>query len=282
MDIILSRRVPTVLFLSALLYAQTRPEKINQDLFAAIRENSADKVVALLKQGADPNTRDAQGLTPLQVIFEIKSRHRGFEIRHAPMYQNLPLLTALLDRGARVNVRAKDGTTPLHTAVNFEYAGSVKLLLEHGADVNARDNFGVTPLNVFAQVGSERTIGMETLQLLLDHRADVNARDAIGRTALMYAASRPYGREIIKQLLDKGAKVDIRDRFRGTALMYAARGGDPEHIKILLAHGAAVNVKDKQGKTALAYVREGQSKAPEQEADYKTIISLLKQAGAKE
>ena len=280
---ILFRRLCAFLFLSALLYVQTKQERTDQALFAAIRENSTDKVIALLKQGADPNARDAQGLTPLQVIFEIKPRLVGKEIWARPMPENLPLLTALLVRGAHVHVRAKYGRTPLFIAASFQYAQSVKLLLEHGADVNVRDNYGLTPLIGLAISGTPPLPKfMETLQVLLVHGADANAQDSNGREALMYLATRGGCAEIIQGLMDKGAKVDIRDRFGGTVLMDAGRCGHPEYVKILLAHSAAVNRKDKQGKSALAYAQEGLRKHSEDAAQYKAIIALLKQAGAKE
>ncbi|QGQ24265.1 hypothetical protein F1728_16925 [Gimesia benthica] len=91
--------------------------------------------LALLKAGADPNTKTGvyidgtDGITPL---------HRATK--------SPPVLKAMIKRGARLNVQDSEGETPLHWAVSEPNAESVKLLIEAGANLNIKDKRGFTAM----------------------------------------------------------------------------------------------------------------------------------------
>ena len=90
-----------------------------------------DKVKHLIQNGAEANTRDNNGWTPLHEVAQ--RAHIG-------------IAGLLLESGANPNVPGGDDNyTPLHDAVEAGHIEMVKLLIERGADKLARDSSGKTP-----------------------------------------------------------------------------------------------------------------------------------------
>lgn len=81
----------------------------------------------LLQNGANPNVRNNDGFTPLQLATQL-----GF----------LDGAEQLLERGALVNVADSQGETPLITAVHQRNVALVRLLLAQSADPDRNDNSG--------------------------------------------------------------------------------------------------------------------------------------------
>lgn len=129
----------------------------------------------LLDSGAEMETRDSDGATPLMLAASVGETG---------------IFKFLLERGAKMDVRDKRGATILIVAACGCALTTmnptdevVKILLNRGADVNAGDNEGTTPL-MNAAGGFE---GPQMLQLLLDHGANLRARNKQGETALTFA-----------------------------------------------------------------------------------------------
>src|SRR5258705_12653730 len=98
---------------------------------AAMRGDRAD-VVALIKQGADVNAPQGDGVTALHWA----ARHGDAE-----------LVTALVAAGANASAGTQfGGYTPLHIAAERGSAPIVKALISAGAAVDARTTTGATPL----------------------------------------------------------------------------------------------------------------------------------------
>ena len=88
-------------------------------------------ISVLIEAGANVNTRDRNGRTPL---------HDALDDFSAAAY--------LLSMGASVNIANNLGDTPLHIAVlSSSRAAVVSLLVGHGADPFAENNDGDTPLD---------------------------------------------------------------------------------------------------------------------------------------
>ena len=77
----------------------------------------------LIRQGADVNTMDAHGETPLLKACRMK---------------NGTFVKILLDSGADVNTRNNEWATPLWEAYHNKCLTSLKALIKYGADVNAQ------------------------------------------------------------------------------------------------------------------------------------------------
>ncbi|KAK9090498.1 hypothetical protein Sjap_023675 [Stephania japonica] len=82
----------------------------------------------LLEQGADIDSRDQDGFTPL---------HK------AVIGKKETVISHLLRKGANPNVKDKDGATPLHYAVQVGGFQTVKLLIKYKVDVNAADDIAI-------------------------------------------------------------------------------------------------------------------------------------------
>ena len=152
----------------------------------AARSGDAAAVKALLKQGADVNAAQGDGMTAL---------HWAASRGDAAMAQ------MLLSAGANIRATTRLGAiTPLHLASQAGHAPVVSALLAAGADANAATSTGATALMLAARGGST-----DTVMRLIENGADPNSKEAaFGQTALMIAAGLDRA-DVVKTLLARGA-----------------------------------------------------------------------------
>lgn len=206
----LMRGAVGALFLSALLYAAPKAPVAD----AAMRGNK-DEVRELLKQAADVNAAQGDGMTALH---------------WAAMKADADLVQTLLYAGANVRATTRIGAyTPLVLAAKDGNAGVMEPLLKAGADVGARTSNGTTPLMLAAASGVA-----DAVTVLLDHGADVNATEPVrGLTPAMFAAA--SNRAAALDLLAKhGADLkatskvtDLAALSRDEAALRAFTSGNP-------------------------------------------------------
>ena len=85
-----------------------------------------------LEEGAEVNTQDMNGWTPLMRVIE-----RG----------NVELASRLLEvEGIDINMQSNTGTSALHVAAAFNQFEITQLLLHHGARIDLEDAEGNTAL----------------------------------------------------------------------------------------------------------------------------------------
>ena len=159
----------------------------------AVMQKNAAVVRDLLKQGADVNAAQGDGMTPLH---------------WAALHGDVELSKMLLVAGANVRATTRiNGYTPLFLAAREGNAAVVAALLDADADAKALSVTGSTPLMLAAGAGNA-----EAVQRLLDAGADVDVKErARGQTALMFAAA--YNRaEVIKLLADRGANLAMTSK----------------------------------------------------------------------
>jgi len=179
----------------------------------------------LIAQGADVNTTDEDGDTPLHI-----TARKG----------KAELTELLLAKNAEVDARNKWATTPLHYARSKEV---VKLLLANGANVNAKNRWALTPLHC----ANNR---MDVVELLLARGADINAKTDANETLVEWASWE--GRPDVKEfLLAKGAQPTPRRENNWTVLHTAAKDGQTKLAQDLIAQGEDINAKNGRGETAL-------------------------------
>src|SRR4051812_5413979 len=156
----------------------------------AAMNGNRDAVRALLKDGADVNTTQADGMTALH---------------WAAQKGDVELAKVLLYASANLKATTRiGGYTPLLIASKNGDAAMIEALTQAGADANAATTNGTTPLMLASAAGKPAAV-----KALLDHGADVNAKEAVkGETALTFAAA--FGRaDVIRVLTAKGADVKI-------------------------------------------------------------------------
>jgi uncharacterized protein len=242
-------------------------------LMHAARDNAYDAAQALLTSKADPNLKDPNKMTAMQI---------------AIMNGHWDMVKLMLDNGADAN----DGSLGLAVDVKgLKYIRAatsrpdklnnmdvIRLLLERGAKVDTpleatvplKQNFTARvtgPADATPLMRAAKAPDVEVMKLLIEKGADAKIVVKDGTTPLMVAAgSGPRGGgmaaaadepdqkamiEAIKLCMDKGADINTVDTTGATALHGAAGKGVDDVVKFLVEHGAKMDVKDKRGRTPL-------------------------------
>jgi uncharacterized protein len=190
---------------------------------AAMRGDSAH-VRSLIKQGADVNAAQGDGMTALHWAAQ-----RG-DLGEARM---------LVVAGARLDATTRNGSyTPLHLAARWGKPALVKALVTAGANPNAvTSSGGATPLHFAASEGTA-----ESISALLDKGAAINARDsAFGQTPLMWAAAANRA-DAIRALASRGADLSATSRVDNVPRLDSLeRAATQTYIRRLAAVRAADN-----------------------------------------
>lgn len=179
----LIRGIIPALLLSAAAFAS------NALLADAAQNDDQQAVAALLRQKADVNAAQGDGMTALH---------------WAVVNGDAALVKTLLAAGANVKAATRDeGLTPLFLASSAGRAGIAEELLKAGADPESADALGTTALMAAARSGS-----VDTVKALLNHGAKINATESHGQTALIFAASQNRA-DAITFLVAHGADTRI-------------------------------------------------------------------------
>jgi uncharacterized protein len=213
-----------------------RPSRVVADpaltLEAAIRAGDAAAVARLLNAGADPNSRDVLGGTPLLT---------------ASWLGNASVVSLLLSHGADANaIHREAGASALEYAVLKGRADIVQSLLAAGADVEKKYRGGQTVLHLAAARTS-----VTVLDQLIAARGNLAATDDLGNTPLDDAVlhNRP---ECVRSLLDHGASLHYLHPADGRgALHEASVKGYAPIVNLLISRGADPALRDRSGQTPL-------------------------------
>lgn len=241
-------------------------------LHAAAEGGNPALLQRLLGHGANPNTRNAFGHTPLLVALT------GEHLAAATLLTQSGAAVTFLDaiamgdaERAALLVPPPPGTlldapvagqeTPLMGAIARGRADLVELLLSCGASPNAGTRLLGTPLDiaVFSDQpdlvrlllarGADprllRHVSPEELRTLLGESVEQEPLPAMQRlegsrldTDAVYAAA-VAGDDALRFLLLCGGDLDIEDENQDTALRRAARDGDAPAVQRLLTFGAS-------------------------------------------
>jgi ankyrin repeat protein len=197
-----------------------------------------DVVTSLLEAGADMESKDENGDSPLSKAserglieavtvlleaganMESKDKNGRSSLALASRHAHVDVVTSLLEAGADMESKDENGRSPLALASRHAHVDVVTSLLEAGADIRARDNSGLTALHTAAVHGHEAVVAV-----LVQAPADTNAHDNdYGSTALHFAAE--YGHAaVVAALVQAGVGVDGRNNAGDTARELAERSG---------------------------------------------------------
>ncbi|XP_023314792.1 ankyrin-1-like isoform X2 [Trichogramma pretiosum] len=173
----------------------------NTPLHLAIKCNTDKKVSELLLQtGADPNSANEKGLTPLHIICKWKGANL------LTMFFNI---NKKLDRTVQVDAQDNEGNTPLHSVTLSGNEKKIEFLLRKGANPNLANEDGTTPLHIICnrRVFDDDLAGLFfEVNDKLNQPVRVDVKDKKGLTPLQRAVMN-FRTDTVDLLLDRGADL---------------------------------------------------------------------------
>jgi ankyrin repeat protein len=159
-----------------------------QSVADAAQSGDREAVRALLRQAADVNAAQADGMTALH---------------WAATNGDAEMTDMLLFAGGNIRATTRiGGYTPLFLASQNGHAAVMRALIKAGADAKAASPTGTTMLMVASASGKT-----DAVQVLVDAGVEVNAAESLrGNTAVMYAAATNRA-AVIELLASKGANL---------------------------------------------------------------------------
>ena len=203
----------------------------NIKLLQATRRNNVDQIQELLSRGADVNSTNKYGWSPLMVAADEGHLHA---------------CVLLSSSGADVDLANDEGDTAVGKAAMKGHYEVVQHLIKQNTNIHKRSKSGKCPLMRAAAYGH-----FQTCVLLIASGADIDLADVDGNTALVEAANRGYY-EVAQHLINKGANCNV-ERLeqcqKDDLLRYGSSVGDLTMCANLVSSGAVTlnqNVADEK------------------------------------
>jgi ankyrin repeat protein len=193
-------------------------------LHAAAWQGDPARIAQLLASGADPNSRDGHGRTPLHVASFAKRREalRGLAkggadlgalendrydaVTIAAVADDEATLALLLQLGASAKlITSRYDGSALIAAAHLGHDGMVRQLIQAGAPLDHVNNLHWTALIEAIVLGQGGPRHVATLQALVEAGANTQLADRKGRTPLALARERGY-EAMVQILLGAGAR----------------------------------------------------------------------------
>lgn len=181
-------------------------------LHIVVTRSLTEAIAPLIRAGADPDARTADGTTALMM---------------AAAQESLSSMSELLAGGASPDIRDSFGRSALMLAAGAGKARAVEALINAGADVRSIDGTGATVLWHAAGVPGNA----EVIRRLLAAGAELDVADSRGVTPLMRSAELADTSQVIL-LLDLGAAPGSRSRDGRSALDRARVRTDKHGLEI--------------------------------------------------
>ena len=243
---------------------------LNSDeaLLKAARVNDVFQVRRVLRDGANVNFVDPNGITPLLAAALEGNRdivrilvEAGAEINYVPSgLRQFAMSRSHAPLSERALMQAASrGDTPLVAAGRAGHRDTVAYLLEQGADVDLANRQGQTVLFLAVTRGDAPLTG-----ILLSNGADPNtleqdnranrvtaARAGLGRDSLLIKAVQNGHEEITRLLLEAAARADYRGYMGKTALYWAVEKERTVIARMLTGQGVDPDISTFAGMTPL-------------------------------
>jgi ankyrin repeat protein len=237
----------------------------SKDLLKAVKEHNIEGMKAAIAGGADVNTTDEGGNTPLncaiwwpdEVKLLIDSKadvNQHYPLSSAALWGQTESVNILLKAGADVNAKNGLGQSALWSAAfGGNQVSVLSALMAAGANVDEGDLQGMTPLFTLSANGKTPAERVATIKSLAPNLEKAGLALPEQMKAPKESDYSSIG-DMIKVLVDAKANVNVTLGKTGmTPLMWAAKNGKPDAIIALVKANADVNAEAKTGWTALCY-----------------------------
>ncbi len=201
-------------------------EELNDILFIAAEEKNIEVMETLLESGAEINSINSNGDTPLAVY--IKSYEK---VEENERYGVTSRIRYLIELGANINAKCSNDETPFLLAMKFDLGDIEQMILNQGANVNVKDNEGNTPFLLAVSQG--KTYVME--YIYGKNPKVINDVDNKGNNALTMAMLSSYRENNFCDVLDfliekKPDIINMKNKDGNTALNCALLADADENI----------------------------------------------------
>jgi len=175
-------------------------QQLNHLLFDAIVQGDLKRVIELLEKGANAETKNVNGYTPLM---------------HAISLEQKNIVEELLSKQVNTESKNRYGETALILSAIHRKHDYVSILLTHGANINHKDNEGSTALHKAVHNND-----LELVEILIKHNALIDIENKDNYTPL-YISLLKNDIQIARKLLENGA--DIKHSINDTTIKKRAK-----------------------------------------------------------
>jgi ankyrin repeat protein len=236
------------------LLAQT--DKDYKSFSRFIRQNKTDKILGLIKNGKNINSKDKMGVTPLLYSLQLNKSNiakllinGGADINlydnsnngslHYAIEKctNTDIIYELIDKVADINHPNSKMYTPFHFALLYKCPEIPLYLIKKGADYKLKTSSGENALHLSVNSGCDTIVSF-----LLDKGLDYNLADNDGNTPLLVAI-KTNRRAITEKLLNLGANVLVENAAHYTPIFYSIKNTDTLIFNRLINMGAKIDIE---------------------------------------
>nr|WP_243435859.1 ankyrin repeat domain-containing protein [Acanthopleuribacter pedis] len=201
-------------------------------LMIAVLRNQRDILDILVQEGADINSLNAGGISPL--FWAIVTGDRQ-------------MVAQMLAFRANVNLRSPLGKTPLMFAAGFGFEDICLLLINAGAETNAIDRTGNSSLTYAVRLGRKKCVSL----LLQQPHVKLNPKPYQTHTPLLMAIQ-AGDTDVVRMLVKRGADINHPNKQGETPVCAAVRQDRPEVLALLLRYKPDLSAAyPRSGNTAL-------------------------------
>lgn len=167
----------------------------NTCLHESVCHKNDDAMCLLLRNDADVNACNTEGVSPLMMTFDCK---QGVSDKR---------ISTLIEHGADVNACDNEAKTTLHRATMLGYDSIMEILLKHDAEANKCDNDGESAIFIAVRNGYETSV-----EILLQNKAAIDLLNKNGESPLDIA--KRNGMEYIIKLLTEASDMNSEDSIK--------------------------------------------------------------------